>query len=29
VSPLAVGWNDDGAGLRFTGGEGRWHPRPG
>jgi beta-fructofuranosidase len=29
VSPLAVGWNDDGSGLRFTGGEGRWHPRPG
>ena len=29
VAPLAVGWNDDGSGLRFTGGEGRWHPRPG
>jgi beta-fructofuranosidase len=26
VGPLAVGWNDDGSGLRFSGGEGRWHP---
>ena len=29
VAPLAVGWNDDGSGLRFTGGEGRWHPPTG